>query len=51
MENEVILEFSDLTDDELLELFGKVEEHRKYLDSSILVVEEESEEESDESTK
>lgn len=46
-------ELKKLTDDELLELYKIIEEHRTYLDSSILTIEEETteEEKEDEPTK
>ena len=52
MEKKLDIELAGLTDEELLELFNVVEEHRAYLDSSVLVIEEDKEEENeDESAK
>lgn len=36
-----LLNLSKLTDDELMEFYGKVDEHIKYLNNSILTIEEE----------
>lgn len=52
MENKLDMELASLTDEELLELYNMIEEHRTYLDSSIITLEEDTEEEEeDESTK
>lgn len=51
MENKLDIELASLTDDELLELYNIIEEHREYLDSCILTIEEETmEEKENEST-
>ena len=42
MYNNQILELSDLTDEELLDTYDKVEEHLKYLSDRIINQEEES---------
>lgn len=44
MESNIDLELNGLSDQEVLELYELVEEHLKYLDSSVLVVEDEVEE-------
>lgn len=52
MENKLDMELASLTDEELLELYNMIDEHRAYLDSSIITLEEDPEEEDeDESTK
>ena len=48
MNNKIDLELMKLTDEELLELFAMIENHIKYLDSSIIELEEETESEGSE---
>ena len=58
MQKRIDIELAGLPNEELLELYKKIEEHLAYLESNILTVEEESEDEDtaeeeneDESTK
>lgn len=54
MNKNIDLELANLNNEELLELYKMIEEHRDYLEKSIIVLEEESEdkeeEDKDEST-
>lgn len=48
MNKKIDLELAGLSNDELLELYNIVEEHRAYLEKSIINIEEETEEKEEE---